>query len=39
VEPGLGTLIGAGIGLATFGVQKLIGLFDHSDTDIADVKI
>jgi hypothetical protein len=39
VEPGLGTVIGAGIGLATFGVQQLIGLFDHSDTDIADVKI
>ena len=39
VEPGLGTLIGAGIGLATFGVQQLIGMFDHSDTDIADVKI
>ncbi|HVE86439.1 MAG TPA: hypothetical protein VND93_26465 [Myxococcales bacterium] len=39
VEPGLGTLIGAGIGLATFGVQQIIGLFDHSETDIADVKI
>src|SRR5262249_596410 len=39
IEPGLGTAIGAGIGLATFGVQQLIGLFDHSETDIADVKI
>ncbi|HVE82673.1 MAG TPA: hypothetical protein VND93_07485 [Myxococcales bacterium] len=39
IEPGLGTAIGAGIGLATFGVQELIGLFDHSDTDIADVNI
>ncbi|HEY8206541.1 MAG TPA: hypothetical protein VIG99_03600 [Myxococcaceae bacterium] len=39
IEPGLGTLIGAGVGLATFGVQQLIGLFDHSETDIADVKI
>ena len=39
IEPGLGTLIGAGVGLATFGVQQLIGMFDHSETDIADVKI
>jgi hypothetical protein len=39
IAPGLGTAIGAGIGLATFGVQQLIGLFDHSETDIADVKI
>jgi len=39
IEPGLGTLIGAGIGLAAFGVQQLIGMFDHSETDIADVKV
>jgi hypothetical protein len=39
IEPGLGTVIGAGIGLATFGVQELIGMFDHSETDIADVTI